>query len=682
MTDTDIFSRLGLKPPEKTAPSPQSAPEGGDLSVFDRLGFKPPDNTSPEARAQQQLTAQQQAERDAIPKPMTDAQIAASPKFTTPLEKAGGVIRDIFGSVGDEAVAGGRMTMGGVANALQGQSARGAGEAGMGLLQTLTSPLAAVKHVATRVTGDKGFGEKAALIPPGALITPLAAKVAPATNALNTMVNDIAKGGPQAVSDAIVRLKSNPKLAPMDVAPGVETRAMGIATGAPSTGQTTLFDAARRRSGDAPGDVRAAYTDAMGGPAPDVVVMLDTLKRKVSDIGKSQIEPALAATGPVNVTSVINKIDEQLGPRLLRELREGKTPSIEPTPIQKRLIQVREELTYRGPDSQLFPKKTEYFLDPTAKPGANVADGGAHGVQVRLRREAEELTRSADGDKRLLGSSLGDVRGRLVEAIDRAGGGKPDAPGAYRQGLTAYREAHDVDRAREMGQSIFSTSHAGKNASDNRPEVFAEWVKNATKEEIEAARIGGRIAIDNHIGFARNAARTGEGVEKPEFVREKLKLLYGEEGAGRLMARLQDTADQARVNANLTANSKTARSRAAQEETKEREVKTVLQNAGDIGQRFGLPVALDVAQAASGSGVPGILTAGLVLAGVGKKGAQVIGRAADRSFNKNYAEIASDSSPKMRNALISALEAKAAELSGGQKLTNALVSSARFLPSP
>lgn len=556
---------------------------------------------------------------------------------------------------------------------------KGIGNAPLGLIGVAASPFefltSPIKEELTRVTGNRDFGEKAALLV-GTPVLRMAAKSMPTVNALNTIVEDIAKGGPVAVGNALKTLRSNPTATPMDISPSVETKAIGIAKGEPSAGQETLFKRAGERTEQAPTLIEQAYNTGMG-KTPNVADLLETYKKNAQMVGEALIQPALEKTGPVNLTAVIKGIDEQIGKPALNALRDGRDPPLPLTPIQNRLLHLRQELTYRGKDEHL-PTRDQYYMDATGAPSAAAQDAGVHGVQSRLRAEAENLRNSSSAQDRQLGGILGDMRGKLVDAIDTAGGGTAAKPGDYKQSLAAYRGAKEVEESfYKAGEGILSTSKA----MENRPEFFNRWVDGLSDHEKVAAQLGARTQIDNYIGTARNSARQGMGIPDAPFVEAKIKKLFGDTEGQKILDTLALEKQKAKVSNNLVSQSITARAMSGKEAVQPREVKSPLESSRDVGNALMLPAIGELASYNIG-GPYGLVSSTLAAAGLGRYGYQKIGRAHDIAVNNRYADIASSTEPEMRNALIRALEAKQTQIGGGKKPMNALAVAPQLLLSP
>lgn len=661
------FGQLGLTLPGTKAAAAQ-APEGGIYVPW--LGKKVATAAEYEKELADHLKPQ--AEETAAGR----VKAAASDVGSGLSERAGRAWNAIA-----ESFTGGVHQIGkGVEELKSGQSASGVGDVGMGLIVStagtlLAGPLNLLKTEATKITGNPDFGEKTALMVPGSVGVKVAAKSMPTVNALNKVVEHISEGGLPAVDKAINALRKNPTLTAMDVSPSVETTAIGIAKGGPSKGQETLFKRAGERAEESPSLIAEAYNTGMG-KTPNVMELLDTLKKNAQMVGEARIQPALDAAKPVDVTNAIKHIDAQFTPAQLRAAREGTPQPIELSPVQKRLLQLRQELTYRGKDEHL-PVRDQYFADATGP----AIDAGVHGVQSRIRAEADTRLRSTGADDKLIGGALKDVRGKLVDAIDAAAGGNAAKPGPYKQALSEYRDAMHVEDAFHGGAGILNTQRAGEAGMANRPEFFGKWVDKLSDHELASARLGARTIIDNYIGFSRNEARAGREIPDAPFVEAKIKKLFGEKEGDKLIERLGQEKRKAEVNANLTKQSITARAQAAQEETRPREVKSPVESSRDVGNALMLPVMGELASSYAG-GPMGAVGGALLGLGVGRYGYQKAGRAHDIATNNRYAEIASSTQPEIKNALIRALEAKQAELSGGKKSMNALSAAPQLLLAP
>ena len=135
--------------------------------------------------------------------------------------------------------------------------------------------------------------------------------------------------------------------------------------------------------------------------------------------------------------------------------------------------------------------------------------------------------------------------------------------GAYRAGRAQFADAMDVQDAFERGFDTLK-NRPGMAGLEDRPEAFAQWKAKASPEEIVARRLGTRADIDQKINGARFAARTGANIPDIPYNAQKLKALFGDDEANRLIQNMNDERDIALTNSKLVAGSKTAETLAAQ----------------------------------------------------------------------------------------------------------------------
>ena len=87
----------------------------------------------------------------------------------------------------------------------------------------------------------------------------------------------------------------------------------------------------------------------------------------------------------------------------------------------------------------------------------------------------------------------------------------------------------------------------------------------ATPEEVVARRLGTRSDIDQKINAVKNPALAAEGITRIEYNKEKLRTLFGDQEANRLIRSMEDAREEALTNAKLLAGSKTAETQAGRE---------------------------------------------------------------------------------------------------------------------
>jgi hypothetical protein len=535
------------------------------------------------------------------------------------------------------------------------------------------------------------------------------AKVAPSTTSINRLVDAI---GPENVPEAVNRLQSNPRLTLADVSDPVRTMTQGLIDPAQPKIQNLVSERVKERQASLPSAVNSAYTEAMGA-APDVVKMVEGLKDRTKEVGKTMIEPAIENAQPIATKSILRAIDKQIGsPEAIR----GETPRIPLDPTQIKLLNIRKSIT----DGEMAPLNERVGLSVGAvndaiknggmsqgrladftearrllnsarrgftseedlvsglktlaakqkitgpiddalamiKKGPTEARGAdfLHGIQSRLRETAEGLRTSAVGSERNMSKDLFDTRNSIVEAIDKASGK------AYRPALSKYRDAMQVHEAFDAGFDTLK-NRSGVKGLEDRPEALKEWVKDATPEEVVARRLGTRADIDQKIRAAKNQALAGESITRIEYNQEKLRTLFGDKEANRLIRVMKDAQDEAATNAKLMAGSKTAETLAGQKALEVRKV-----GGGNPLQYFA-PVAAEIL--GQGAGLPGMGLAGSLVAKGAHMGAQKIGQMHDVARNYEFARNALTTGPA-REATINRLLAHPKVVSQLKKSSNAL----------
>src|SRR5882672_3489136 len=498
---------------------------------------------------------------------------------------------------------------------------------GIGAAGAIFSPLTAaidtlVKKPVTALTGNPEAGERAGALAgflPAARGGQMAARAANPTNrAVNTLVDAI---GPENVPEVAARLRANPNLTLADVSDQVRTLTQGLtADPAQPAASQAVRDAVRQRAAEAPAAVNSAYTKAMG-PAPDVMGMLDWLKNRARDAGRKEIEPALKGAKPVDTSPVVKAIDDAVKPGLQAMLDPATKLPL--SPLQQELLRLKQQLV--TPDGETLTNASRL-----------------HDVQSRLGDMAYQLTKSADGKDRLLGSQLRGVNEKLIDQIDEASGG------TYRPARQKFKDAKDIHEAWEEGFDVLK-NRSGVQGLEDRPEALTKWMKTATPEEKTAKMLGVRADIDQKIRGVRNQVQAGTGITKIEYNREKLQTLFGREEAGRLTRAMDDAADMARTNAKLTEGSKTAETLAGQKALELRKVGggNPLNYAGPLMAEAGSYLGL-------GGSYPGLGTAAFMGLKGAHMGFQKVGQLSDRARNTAFARAAM-ASGQSREGVLSAI---------------------------
>lgn len=497
---------------------------------------------------------------------------------------------------------------------------------------------------------------------PRAGVATVAQKLSPTSQATNALVKAI---GPENMQEAVNRLQANPRLTLADVSDPVRTMTQGLVDPAQPKAQNAIVSAVKDRIGSRLDATNTAFTDAMG-PAPDVLKMVEGLKDRARTAGREAIQPALENAKPVDVSPVIRAIDEKLKPGITALMGDTKLPL---SPIEQELIRVKSRLT--DGENQVFDAKK------------------LHEIQSDIGDQAYQYSKSLDPKDKRLGSHLRDVNEKLIDQIDAAAGPVPLAPGnvrvgvqggtkyvdvpsgrsglekladpdfiaknaqpadagAYRAARAKFKDAKDISEAFETGFDTLKNRGGLKGAEEDSPQAFREWMKDATPEEVVARRLGTRADIDQKINSVKNGALKGETITQIPYNQEKLRSLFGDNEANRLIRVMKDSQDEALTNAKILANSKTAETLAGQ-----RALEVPKIGGGNPLQYFA-PVAAEIM--GQSAGLPGIGFAASIAAKGIHTGAQKLSQMNALARNESFARGALASGPARQetiNALLS-----------------------------
>jgi Cell Wall Hydrolase len=428
----------------------------------------------------------------------------------------------------------------------------------------------------------------------------VAAKAGPSAQAVNALVKAI---GPENVPAAVERLKANPRLAVADVSDPVRTMTQGLVDPAQPAAQNAISTAVKNRLQSAPEATNSAYTAAMG-PAPNVVTMVEGLKERARAAGREAIQPAIENAKPVDVSPVISAIDEKLQPGINAMLDPKSQLPL--SDLQQELARFKQQLT-TGNGEQLFDAQR------------------LHRVQSDIGDQAYQLSKSPNPKDRLLGGQLRDMNEKLIDQIDEA------TNGAYRPARQKFADAKDISAAFESGFDTLKNRQGLTGALEDTPDALRAWMKEATPEEVVARRLGTRADIDQKINGVKNAALAGETITRIEYNKDKLRALFGDNEANRLIRSMEDARDQSVTNNKLIANSKTAETLAGQKAL------AVPKVGGGNPLTYVAPIAAEML--GEGYGIPGAGFAVAALKGA-HMGVQKLGQMNALARNTEFAKAA------------------------------------------
>lgn len=518
---------------------------------------------------------------------------------------------------------------------------KGLGKGGLGILSIVTSPASGLaeggvgtpiaditgkpnptlptsiwnKNIGEIIEGRKeiqpaGIGDRAALVTGAAIpVAPgagLVVKNLPKNKMFRQLVEDI---GPENLSTVVQEMKSNPRLNPADLSPKVLQSTQELfAGGGPVNYLKKTSDA---RMGAAKDAIDMAY-DTSAGVSVDLAKKVQSLAEAAKKVGNDQINPVLASAKPVNLENTLNSLDNILKPGAL------KIGDSEP------LIDIKRQL-------EAINKK----LRTSKEYDAN----DLHKFQSKLRERADDLEASINGSDKAMGKALREVRNNIVSDIDKSASG-------YKAALSAYRDEKNIaDAFKEGYDGLFSSSKK----MENTPSFVKKWFDGLSDAEKQAAKEGARASIATEIGVARNPALAGERLSRSDFNQEKLRILFGEAEANKLIKALSDERIIANTHNKIVEGSQTAMRDASKSQWK-------APDPTQVGQGLLMGAGIETANILA-HGYPGVGGAMLGTAKLGGYGKDVIKNKIHAEKQAQYAKYALPTEGPSRDELISALEA-------------------------
>lgn len=507
------------------------------------------------------------------------------------------------------------------------------------------------KRFIEKLSGNKRFADNAVDIATSGLpilkgVKITAAQLIPSNRAVNKIIETV---GPENIAEGILRMRENPRLAPADVFPAVRSMSQGLATEV-GPQQTILTKGVEARKAGSKDAVTSAFNETMGAPV-NVLDKINSMKAQAKETGEKLINPVVEKAGLADITNVIKHIDNSIadtpiGAATLKALKSGETPPPLPlSPTQERLFKIRQSLRGDWTDKPVMHLNVE-------------GEQGLHRIQKDLRYEAQTLLESQGSDK-LLGGKLMDIRNKLVDAIDLP------TKGEYKKSLAKYRDDMHIQDAFEKGQDILRNRPT---KYEDRPELWAQWKKNANDDEIKAAREGARLAVDQQVNGMRNAVgQKGTEIPQVDFNAQKLKLLFDEKEVNTMFKKLKDERDIAETNHKIWEGSQTQFREGGQQAI------AVRPDYKPNMTAFIAPLAEGAALYATGGQSMGLAGGSVLGYQAARKGMTKVGQAIDRKTNNEIANLAL-ATGEAREALIDALSNSLTKgkLTMGQKLQLAL----------
>jgi hypothetical protein len=524
----------------------------------------------------------------------------------------------------------------GVEDIQSGHPYKGAAKVIGGALSGVLSPITGAieggpEKLGTEISGNPDIGSRLGFVIGSALpIAPGSKAIVgaiPKNKAFNTLVESI---GPENVGNVAKEMRANSRLTPADLSPATRQTVQKLFVTEGDKTKNYLAETVQGRLQSAKQAVESAFDTSMG-KIVDPVAKLKELSDNIKAVGAKEINPVLKATKPVDLTPVIEHIDNTLKPGVTHVISNPES-MLPYNKVQKLLEGWRGQLTN----------------DKTILTSPDVLNK----IQSNIRRQAEQLMRTPDAESKAMGYALFQLRNKMIDAIGKAGPQTVDKEGkaisSYRAGLSKYKDENDVATAFEHGHDAIIKN--SRNLEDH-PSYFENWVKQATDGEKEAAREGARVAYDTQVNGFKNAARRGTDIGQSEFNHRRMEALFGKEKADEMFKKLEHERLIAETNSDLVKGSQTAMRMTA-------DSRIALPTMKEVGHNALSAAALEVPNILGG-GYAGVGTAAFGALKTGNYIKHEIATKLAKEHNANYAKLALPVEGPSRDELIKSLEAVA-----------------------
>lgn len=330
--------------------------------------------------------------------------------------------------------------------------------------------------------------------------------------------------GRDGIDDVTARLaQMGPDAMPMDLGANLQGQAAALA-GTPGKSQEIIRSAVANRQANAGSRIAGSLDDALGQSVDTVAVADDIISRRAA-AAKPLYEAAYAKPVPFTV-----ELEETL-----------KRPAVASALKSAQKMAANEGI----PSQQWF---------------ANIADDGSVTIQnvpdVRqldlTKRALDDMISSAQrGGNNNEARILTQVKDKIVGMVD-------DAVPEYAAARKAFSGPSSILDALEEGKNIF-----GKKLTPNQ--LKTQMLKMGDAEK-EAFIQGGRAAVADTMGTARNDALAARNMFSSGYNKEKLEMLVGKEQASKMLGSLDAEKAFTLTRDRVTGNSETfARAQAAQD---------------------------------------------------------------------------------------------------------------------
>lgn len=349
-----------------------------------------------------------------------------------------------------------------------------------------------------------GLAAPAAGMAIGKAVEPIGRWVRPPSRAQSAIARAASADGVDDIATKLADLGDNAMV--MDLGPNLQRQAGALAS-LPGEAQQTIRSAVSQRQAQAGSRIASSLDEAIGQNV-DTIALADDIIAKRSAASAPLYEAAYGKTVPFTkeLETLLKRPSMDRALKKAQELAADEGIAWKPTPDVRQL-----DLTKRALDDVISAAK---------RAGSN--------NEARILQQQKDM---------------------LVGMID-------DAVPEYAAARKAFSGPSSVLDALEEGQSVFKRSMT--------PNQLRTSLLKMDEGQKEAFMQGGRAAVADVMGTARNDALAARNLFSQGYNKEKLELLVGAEEAKRMLSALDAETAFARTRDVVTGNSESAARLAAQ----------------------------------------------------------------------------------------------------------------------
>jgi hypothetical protein len=265
------------------------------------------------------------------------------------------------------------------------------------------------------------------------------------------------------------------------------------------------------------------------GPDLNAPQMVDTLKASTATNAKTAYDPIFANAKPVDVSPVLQTIDNTLKPG-----GPGMVGSGVDDPYLSTLQRLRGYIA--GPNSQAFDMQSLHNAQQLINDAGRSANQAGNGYQA---------------------GQIWDLRKQLMGQMDQANPGYLDA-------TKQYATDKSIQEAFDDGRNLLATRQDG---TVYDPDLLRQNMANMSAPEQNAFQLGARKAVSDVMGSARSdpAGLAAKFANDNGYAVGKLRQVFGDQPVQNMLGELDNQATMRATNASAMGGSQTAIRTAANE---------------------------------------------------------------------------------------------------------------------